>query len=93
MICECGKCDLEVKPGNRFIYGHNMIGKKRPEHSEKMKIIMKGKKHWWGLRGESTSNWIGGQDECGIEKLLNYLEKIIVRFVENLMNKKNKKLT
>ena len=38
--CECG-CKQIVKEGNRFIHNHHMIGKKRPEHSKKLKEFYK----------------------------------------------------
>ena len=34
-LCECGKCGLEVKPGQRFIHGHNSRGLKRSDETKK----------------------------------------------------------
>lgn len=41
-LCECG-CGQEVKPGNRFINGHNWKGvTKSPEHRNALSITHKG---------------------------------------------------
>ena len=46
-LCDCKwKCGLEVKPGNRFIHGHNFRGvKQSSEHIEKLRLANTGKKH------------------------------------------------
>ena len=38
-LCECGKCDLFAKPGNRFIAGHNRRGVQQSVESNKKRSI------------------------------------------------------
>jgi len=38
-ICDCKKCGLMTKPGNRFIHGHQAVGVKRSEETRELQRI------------------------------------------------------
>jgi very-short-patch-repair endonuclease len=59
MLCECGKCGLEAKPGRRFLKGHNAIRPKSEETKKRISATKTGVKHSEGVRKKIGLGQVG----------------------------------